>query len=142
VGVSSFRLQLEAFGDKIGTEASKIVRKVAFDLLNGVILMTPVDTGRARGSWEVGIGSAPSGGGESLDKGGGATLARGNAVLAGYELGKGPVFIVSNLSYIQALEDGWSDQAPYGMVTVTAQRFPYLVKEATEYLDTYTYGSD
>ena len=38
-----------------------VVRKVSLDLFKKVVLRTPVDTGRARGNWMVGINHIPIG---------------------------------------------------------------------------------
>lgn len=92
-------------------------KKLAFDLLRGIVLKTPVDTGRARGNWQVTIGK-PAKGVVGEDSSGGSTITQGVRNLGGL----GPfqvVWIVNNLPYIQPLENGHSGQAPKGMVALT-----------------------
>jgi len=36
------------------------------------------------------------------------------------------VYLANNLPYAQRLEDGWSQQAPEGMVKLTVQRFQQI----------------
>lgn len=38
-------------------------------------------------------------------------------------------YFSNSLPYSQALENGWSRQAPFGMVALTAQRFPQIVED-------------
>ena len=98
------------------------MRKVLIDTDQSVVQMTPVDTGRARGNWTAGINSASSGGG-GLDPSGSATIARLNSAAQSFKVGDS--FVVSNnLPYIERLENGWSDQAPSGMVAVSLARIP------------------
>jgi len=56
---NSFMLSVRGF--KVATErqAKQLQAKVTLQLLRGVILGNPVDTGRMRGGWVVGVGDAP-----------------------------------------------------------------------------------
>lgn len=110
--------------DKISTA----VRRIAIELFSRVILKTPVDTGRARANWQIAIGSIPDGVLELDDKSGTATISKGSAVVAGVQ-GGDVIYIVSNLPYINRLEDGWSQQAPAGMVGLTIQELAQVVRQ-------------
>lgn len=129
MAVTDFQIRCDRFGELIKSRAALVVKKVTFDLLDGVILMTPVDTGRARGSWEVALGGGGVGEPGRLDKIGGAAMGAGVIKMTNYKLGDGPILIGSNLNYIKYLEEGSSDQAPYGMVAVTAARFDNIVRK-------------
>ncbi len=95
-------------------------KKLAFQLLTGVVNKTPVDTGRARGNWQVGIDEIPSGELDKVDKGGGASISAGGEALASLQPGLFQiVYIANNLPYIVPLEDGHSGQAPQGMLALT-----------------------
>lgn len=117
-------------------DAVKVVKKLAFDAYAGVIRRTPVDTGRARASWQLAL-DAPNlsvaaevvGGGvgfaakreEKVSKVGvlpNASASSGNAALLGFTWGR-TIYISNNLPYIVPLENGSSTQAPYGMVRLT-----------------------
>lgn len=104
-------------------------RAIALEMLRRVVIKTPVDTGRARGNWQVTIGEPAAGHLENLfDKTGSTTIAKGSAVIA-----KIPpfaiVYITNNVPYILILEAGrvpgpparGSKQAEHGMAGITFQ---------------------
>ncbi len=102
-------------------ELRKIIRTIALEALRRVVLKTPVDTGRARGNWFVQIGGAGFEITTETDKQGGVTVSRGSSVIATYQRREGfdDITIYNNLPYINRLENGWSGQAPGGMVAIT-----------------------
>lgn len=98
----------------------EIQRQLMLKAVLKIVYRTPVDTGRARGNWQVsyasGEGAKPS---ETFDKAGTATVT----VLL-EKVNKtpdwSPVFVHNNVVYIVALEEGWSKkQAPQGMIRPT-----------------------
>ena len=117
------------------TYLSLFMRKLAFDILRGVMEKTPVDTGRARGSWRLTVGRAsdwqglkkgpddkkPDGAEIVPIQGSGGdakVIERASAALAAMRPYQ-TIWITNNVPYILRLENGWSDQAPNGMVTLT-----------------------
>ena len=104
------------------------VRKIALELFSRVILKSPVDTGRFRANWQVAIGSVPDGTLSLEDKGGTATISKATATTAGVKAGD-VIYLVNNLPYAQRLEDGYSGQAPAGMVGLTVQEFQQVVRQ-------------
>lgn len=95
-----------------------------------VVLRTPVDTGRARANWMLSTGS-PSKLVREAEPGGSAAtqMALDDALEFVKTLDVDDVaYIVNNLPYIERLENGWSDQAPEGMVSVTVEELA-LIKE-------------
>ena len=115
-------MNLNQFGDKIKRvavnvpkNADEIVRKVALAADQTITMATPVDTGRARANWQVGIGAAPAG---TVKYSGGGAGAAGYAISAAanvvttYKGQPGGIWLVNNLPYIQRLNEGWSAQAP------------------------------
>lgn len=117
-----FADDLRRFERKTEDKMSRAVRKITLDAFSGCIMMSPVDTGRFRGNWQTAIGSAPSGTVEMMDKGGTVVIAKVQGVTAGMKPGD-VVYMANNLPYAQRLEDGYSSQAPAGMVRLTVQRF-------------------
>ena len=108
---------------ELTSEISKEVRKLGIRIDQGVVIGTPVDTGRARGNWLVGIGTAPAGTRENLDKGGSATIQAAITTIGGYPVNALPdLWIVNNLPYIGRLNDGWSEQAPAKFVEAAIDR--------------------
>ena len=104
------------------------VRKIALELFSRVILKSPVDTGRFRANWQVAIGSVPDGTLEIEDKSGTATISKADASVAGLKAGD-VIYLVNNLPYALRLEDGYSGQAPAGMVGLTVQQFQQIVRQ-------------
>lgn len=102
------------------------MRRVALAADQGVVMATPVDTGRARSNWIVALGTPPSqvinayspgDGGSSASANTQAALDQGEAVIRDYS-GEGAqeIHITNNLPYIQGLNDGNSAQAPANFV--------------------------
>ncbi len=114
-----FGIALQKAGkDLTAVQFRNLVRKVALDALRGIVLKTPVDTGRARGNWQVTIGQPAAGKIDYADKGGGPTISKGTGeILAAPPIGK--IWLTNNLPYAERLEHGWSQQAPAGMVQLT-----------------------
>ena len=99
---------------EIKAKANKAIRVAVIKTWGKIIRMTPVDTGRARSNWFIGltIGSEVS----SSNKTRGNSYV--NKELPG-DLLNNKVFLYNNLPYIEALEFGHSTQAPKGMVRVS-----------------------
>lgn len=115
----NFALDLRKFADSIPEEMVKpVVQRFALQALNGVVMKSPVDTGRFRGNWNVSVGRIDYSVSAEIDKSGGATIAKGSAVIDAAK-GDQAIFISNNLQYATALENGHSKQAPIGMVAVT-----------------------
>ncbi len=117
-----FNLDLSAVRKRIGQKVVVAQKKIAFNLLDGIVNMTPVDTGRARGNWLVSLGSPDlSFRWDTKDSGGGSTIAAGSTKIQELQT-YGAIYITNNLPYIVALEKGRSGQAPVGMVQVSLDR--------------------
>jgi len=98
-----------------------LLQKVGGEVLRGVVLKTPVDTGRARGNWQVSVTSPPSTELNAVDRSGGGTIAEGLSKMS-EQRGGNAIWIVNNLPYIEALESGHSRQAGPGvMVAATIE---------------------
>lgn len=92
------------------------MRRAAVAADTALILTTPVDTGRARGNWNVAVGHIDSGV-RLLDfPDPSAAQSEAQAAIAPWRLGDGAIFIANSLPYIMPLENGSSAQAPNGMV--------------------------
>lgn len=121
-GLEQFEGTLRGFIQALPQEhVATVQRAVSLQVLDGVVRGTPVDTGRARGNWQTTIGEVASGEVEITDKDGGATIARGAGALAALP-DFAVVYVSNNVPYIERLEDGWSQQAPAGMVASTLER--------------------
>jgi hypothetical protein len=116
-----FSISLEKLAKELTDEMMlKVTKKLSLQALRGVVMKSPVDTGRFRGNWNVTVGQADwTTNVEQYDKNGPATIAKGEAVIdkiPPYRI----IWIANGLPYARALETGWSKQAPLGLVAITA----------------------
>lgn len=129
-----FAEQVGSFADKAIKRLELLQRKVSLEAFTEVILMSPVDTGRFRGNWQVAVGpqlsitSIPE---HYVDPSGAQGIAEVSAVTATLHAGD-TIWLVNNLPYARRLEYGWSQQAPGGMVRLTAQRWQPIVDKAVK----------
>lgn len=114
--------------DNVNRKIGLAVRKIVLDAFSEVIVMSPVDSGRFRGNWQVAIGSQPTGTVELLDPEGTIVTARVAATSGNVQPGD-VVYMVNNLPYAQRLEDGYSKRAPEGMVKLTVQKYQPLADQ-------------
>lgn len=116
--------------NKSMTNASQIARAIALELEARVVQKSPVDTGRLRGNWNVGI-NAPNVAEHGADISGMESNARALGALSNFKLGDS-IFITNNLPYTHKLEfglygdgpktmGGYSKQAPQGFIRITYQ---------------------
>lgn len=126
--------QKEAINDKI--------KEIVLFCLGGVIFKSPVGNpslwqspapkgyvgGRLRGSWGVSVGS-PTTPLENIDPTGQSAFTDGQTALSSYpEEGFPAIYIQNPMPYASAIENGWSSQAPRGMVALT-------IAEAEQFFD-------
>ncbi|MBX5175323.1 HK97 gp10 family phage protein [Rhizobium lentis] len=115
----NFGLDLRKFVDSIPEEMVKpVVQKFAMHALRGVVLKSPVDTGRFRGNWNVAVNRIDYSVTPETDRSGGSVIAKGMAVIGAAEPGQA-IYISNNLPYAVVLENGHSKQAPAGVVALT-----------------------
>lgn len=121
--LSNFNRQLRDFTDKrVPDEIIKIQRKISLEALRRIILRTPVDTGLARGNWQLTINSPTDAVLTRVDASGGSAISAGISKLANIPPFT-TIYIQNNLDYILNLEHGpgMSTQAPNGMVAITIE---------------------
>ena len=122
----SFSSDMKKLAEKIGQKYDDTVRASLIDVASKIILRTPIDTGRARGNWQVSINDQASGIVDENDADGSKTI---RAAVDNTENASGNVWwLTNNLPYIQKLESGSSKQAPSGMVRVTLEEFEQSLK--------------
>lgn len=105
--------------------SSKAIVALVLDITANLIESTPVDTGWARANWVPASGAAifglatPS----ARDSRKSAATTQGAkqqtalaAIVVGYKLKQGPVFIANGVPYIVRLNEGSSQKAPEGFV--------------------------
>jgi len=126
--IVSFLADIEEFAKRTRQAPGLIAKVVAQKLFGAIVTDTPVDTGRARASWAVSLGTPSDYVPPAIKRK--RSSKKKNDGSASEPLpefpkpefpdfepnNEEPIFIISNLPYIQALEDGHSKQAPNGMV--------------------------
>jgi hypothetical protein len=140
----NFALDISRFVEKAKIAPDIIVRKIATDLLTRVVERTPVGDpqlwvgpppegyvgGMLRANWNIAFGRPDKTITAVPDPSGGATISRG-ALKASKATAKRTIFITNNLPYVNRIEyEGWSKQAPAGMVRITVSEFQTFVDAA------------
>jgi len=81
--------------------------KVAKMALNRIVDRTPVDTGRLKGNWTVGVNNTPEGfDPNKFDKGGEGVKAEGRAIIDSSSGLFDDIVIANNVNYIEFVHDG------------------------------------
>lgn len=138
----SFMLDLQKFREKTGEKADALVGKVVIEVAAELDRRSPVGDatywqnpppkgyvgGRFRGSWNLGVDTLPANI-ETIDPSGSATMGRVIAAIPEKAAGK-LYYYINATPYGRRIEDGWSRQAPQGLVELTAIRWQGIVDEA------------
>ena len=144
-----FEEEVSAFVGKTGNRLRLVRRKIILDVCSRVILRTPVGFppswthkappgyagGHARANWQASMGSPAGGVVEGIDPTGQEALAAAMAVSEGIGNDDRPYFLTNNLPYIDRLENGWSHQAPAGMVGITVAEFEGIAERAAAQIE-------
>jgi hypothetical protein len=140
--VSTFSVPLAQLAEKMKADLELVVRKSTLEIFRGVTLKSPVDTGRFRANWNVSYGAVDM-----------TTTTSTEQTRADREVQKaltlpvgGTVYMANSLPYARVLEyglypnppkkptgktvNGFSRQAPAGMVRRTAVEFDDYVRKA------------
>lgn len=110
-----FNKELRSFLDKVKGDLSAYVRLISLDLFTRFVVKTPVDTGRAKGGWQMLLGTAPTEETGVLDPTGQLTIASAMAAASAItpdNVLQLRVFISNPVFYIVYLDQGHSHQTP------------------------------
>jgi len=128
-----FAKAVNQFAEAYGADVGKVLDLTALQLHKSIVMKTPVDTGRARGSWTIGRNQIASPGGlylkgvrESGDR------ERRTFLKSGKSKATDTIFIANNVDYIEELERGSSRQAPAGMFAITIRAFRRYLRAARQ----------
>lgn len=121
--VDQFNKEVGAFAATlVPQEAVRFQKKLVFEALSRLVQKTPVDTGRARGNWQVTINELPNSEVTVWTRQDPQSPATPAEMIPAALGGLPPfqiVYITNNVEYIVYLEGGSSSQASEGMVEVT-----------------------
>jgi len=133
---AGFSRSLMDMADYVEGSIEKVIRKACIDLYRRIVERTPVDTGRAKVNWALSAYESDYviGDGEysSTDI---ASMINSNVSEFTAELIEDQVIIYNNLEYIEPLENGTSDQAPAGMVSLSLVEFEAFFNEQLQGLE-------
>ena len=144
--MGSFSTDLDKFIEKAGKNADAVIRKVVLDIGAELVEMSPVGDGsswispppagysggRFRSNWSHSVGNASTNqydttsASDSMDRITSSLPMKASGLVH---------YITNNLPYAQRLEDGWSKQAPVGMVSITATKFQSFINDAVKEVD-------
>jgi hypothetical protein len=138
----SFEDDVRKWADKSIARVTIARKKIAFDVFTRVVIRTPVGNprywkifrkgyvgGRLRANWQCSIGTPADGVQDTVDQ---SRPMRSIASSLGHLKpdSDASIFLNNNLPYAKPVEDGWSKQAPSGMVGITVAEFQGIVQEA------------
>jgi hypothetical protein len=124
----TFHQDMERWVQKTGLKLENVIKATCMQLTEGIVMRTPVLTGRARGNWIATINYPSAYAVLDEDPEGANTIAKASGT-AGDAPGN-VFYLVNNVPYARALEFGHSRQAPQGMVRVTVHDFNRHLKKA------------
>jgi hypothetical protein len=127
MSIEDFNREIDDFGRGIDRDGVAFQKKIVLEALRRLAFRTPVDTGRARGNWQVTIKMPAQGTLPLCDKTGDEVVAKGVAAISLLPPGQ-VVWISNNVEYIEFLEEGSSRQAPHGMLRVTVEELRSLFR--------------
>jgi len=114
VDTKKFRAELAVAEAKLyADDLVKFHKKIHFEVLNRIVLRTPVDQGRARANWQSSVNEIPSDQVLGLDVAGTATVVAGLQAISALPP-FAVTYIMNNVPYIIPLEEGHSPQSPPG----------------------------
>lgn len=119
--MEKWSIDLAKYAEKAADDVKEVRNTFAFMLFGSCVRKTPVDTGRARGNWQISVGQ-PAQEIDRLDskkKGSEPAFSKVEKTKMDKADGDEDIYISNNLPYIGKLEYGYSKQAPQGMVGVT-----------------------
>ena len=115
--------------EEVEDDVKSILQTIVFRIGREVVTLSPVDTGRFKGNWQLTIGSPATGSLLRYDETGGIVLSDMQRVVRTLTPGQ-VAYIQNTVEYGYDLEYGSSQQAPDGMVRITEAKFAILVNEA------------
>jgi len=149
--LEKFQREVSEFVAKLPTQhLVPFHKKLTLELAARVIAKTPVDTGRARGNWQVTVETPAEGEVERKDRTGAADAQAGQAFAAAAAALRDlqpyrATWLANNVPYILVLESGlyplrprrgsgrtsggFSTQAPAGMVSLSLQELLVMFRE-------------
>ena len=123
---TSFLVDLRASINEAVGNAENVVKDASQVLLSKIVEKTPVDTGRLRKNWNLGVDSVDL---TIHDVNATDPLSRATKELNKFKINTKQLWISNNLDYAYDIEYGKSKvKAPQGMMRVSLQEFDTIFK--------------
>ena len=121
--IASFEATLTKFAKSIPADLVKPFRdKIALDLFTDLVMNTPVDTGNAKGGWQVSVDTPTDNVRIRKDKQGNLTVKHGLAKINSATNPYSLLYLQNNVPYIIPLDKGHSKQKPNGFISQALAR--------------------
>lgn len=121
---NAWSIPVATLAARAGLRVETVARKIVFELFKAVVLRSPVDTGRFRANWNVGVGAPDYTTTDVKNPSATPFDAALNVKLGGL------VCLSNGLPYARRLENGYSQQAPQGMIRLTVAELSQHINTA------------
>jgi len=118
-----FAIELRKLAEFSDTNYEAVVAETVVDLFRAILERTPIDTGRAIANWFIDFDPESDPGEYDYVNARGFDYSLSDA---------DTIWIYNNLEYIIPLEEGWSDQAPQGMVALSLREFSQFLSNSAK----------
>ncbi|MFD2633221.1 HK97 gp10 family phage protein [Idiomarina piscisalsi] len=112
---SVFTVPLDSALKLVDEEVERRIKIVALDVYRNAIIGSPVDSGRFRASWRIGVDSFDQSVEDKDQKSYEPRAYNESDIDITY---KSTVYVSNSLPYALRLENGWSKQAPKGVLNL------------------------
>ena len=125
---NTWSIPMDRLVEKSKARLDVVVRRTILELFTTVVKRSPVLSGRFRANWTVSYGTPNLTVTDNTDK----SLGTANRVVKTVSTlpTSGVIYLANGLPYAGRLENGSSQQAPYGMVKVAVAQFDSAVRKA------------
>jgi hypothetical protein len=125
----SFEDQIARFIEETNVKIDETLQTIVLKIGRNLVTLSPVDTGRFKGNWQLSIGTGSNSSLTREDKEGSATLSEIATKVNAFSAGQ-IAYLQNHVLYGYDLEYGSSKQAPDGVVRITEAIFTRIVNEA------------
>lgn len=127
--MADFEDVIAQFIEETEQKINETLQTIVISIGRTLVTLSPVDTGRFRGNWQLSIDEGTNATLLRQDPSGYATIADISSKVNSFTLGQ-IAYLQNHVLYGDDLEYGSSKQAPDGIVRVTEMRLRRIVDEA------------
>lgn len=127
--MANFEDQIARFIEETEQKIDDVLQTIVIQIGRTLVTLSPVDTGRFKGNWQLSLGAGTNASLTRQDPTGYATISDITSTANKFTAGQ-VAYIQNHLLYGNDLEYGSSLQAPDGVLRVTEMRFRRIVEDA------------